>query len=636
MRGFTAAVLLISSAIAGAELWSLAPISDPATPDVLNKTWAQKPLDRFVLAKIEAADQPPPPPATRRTIARRAYLDLHGLPPTTEQLERFVFDNRPDAWARLVDDLLSSPRYGERWGRHWLDVARYADSNGMDEDIAHPAAFRYRNYVIDSINEDKPFDQFIVEQLAGDLLPADSLGQKRTQTVAAGFLSVGPKMLACDDPDKMRRDIVDEQLDTTGRAFMGMTIGCARCHDHKFDPISIKDYYSMAGVFMSTQTLTKYSVVAELNGHDLSDPEHKTRRAHIAELEKQRGAESTPEEDKHQLATEIASLRKDLPEPFAVLAPKDYPAEDMRVHLRGDYLTLGELVPRGVLPVVAPSAPMPKEQSGRVELARWIASAENPLTARVIATRVWRWHFGRGIVPTPDNFGALGEAPTHPALLDHLAQRLIESKWSLKALHREIMLSATYQQSSLAAPALIESDPENKLFARWAARRVESEVVRDSILFMSGRLDLENPGPELVVRSNKYVDRKKLTEYATATCRTVYLPVLRSSGYDGQNAFDFPDPAMLDGNRRTSTVAPQALYLTNSAMVHASSDALAGLLPEAPVPERVSWLIKHLYGRSATIAERERGAKFVNEYGEGAWAAFARALFASNEFLYIE
>ena len=256
------------------DFWAYRPIENPALPAVKNSDWAREDLDRFVLADIEKAGYRPTDAAEKLTLVRRAYLDLHGLPPTTEQINAFLNDQRENAWQLLIDELLKSPRYGERWGRHWLDVARYSDTNGMDEDIAHPSAWRYRDYVIASFNDDKPLDQFIVEQLAGDLLPAKDLAEKRARTVGLGFLSVGPKMLACDDPDKMRRDIVDEQMDTMGRTFLGMTIGCARCHDHKIDPISIKEYYGLAGIFMSTKTLTKYSVVAKFHEHDFTEEHH--------------------------------------------------------------------------------------------------------------------------------------------------------------------------------------------------------------------------------------------------------------------------------------------------------------------------------------------------------------------------
>lgn len=624
--------------------WAYSPVENPKLPDVEHTEWMREQLDLFVLSGIEERDFSPTDAADQRTLVRRAYLDLHGLPPTTEQIAAFVRDERDDAWERLIDELLESPRYGERWGRHWLDVARYADTNGMDEDIAHPSAWRYRDYVISSFNEDKPFDQFIIEQLAGDLLPADDLAAKRARTVGLGFLSVGPKMLACDDPDKMRRDIVDEQMDTMGRAFLGMTIGCARCHDHKIDPISIKEYYGLAGIFMSTKTLTKYSVVAEFHEHDLSEEDHQERWQEVRRLEELRKKKETAEDEKERLGVEVGLLRKDLPAPFKVMGVTEYPTQDVKVHLRGDYLTLGEEVPRGV-----PSAwthgekvVMPEEESGRLELARWIASAENPLTARVIANRLWRWHFGRGIVPTPDNFGGLGERPTHPELLDHLAWKFVESGWSVKAMHRLMMNSATYRQAAQADYALLENDPENRLFARWQRRRVESEVIRDSILMKSGRLDFTMGGSMLVVKPSKYVDRGQLDAHALVPRRTVYLPVYRSTGYDGQKAFDAADPAVSDGNRRSSTVAGQALYLMNSELMHESSRALAEVMIAATADQdarsRSSWLIRHLLGREGTEEECLQGEEFVSYYGDEkeAWAAFARVLFSSNEFLYVE
>lgn len=642
------AFLLLSLPLLADEptLWALAPVIDPPLPEIALKSWPVRPLDHFILAKIEAAGQKPSPTADRRVMVRRAYFDLHGLPPSTEEVEAFISDNQPDAWPQLIDTLLASPRYGERWGRHWLDIARYADSNGMDEDIAHPEAWRYRDYVIASFNEDKPFDRFIVEQLAGDLLPAENQEKRLMQLTGLGFLSVGPKMLACDDPDKMRRDIVDEQIDTTGRAFLGITLGCARCHDHKFDPVSIEDYYGLAGIFMSTRTLTKYSVVAELHEHNLTEPGIQQKHAKIAELRKVKEKKETPKEKRTKLEAEITELQRDLPPLLKVVGVAESPTEDSAVHLRGDYQTLGDVVPRRIPIVLSgehqPS--MPSDQSGRLELAGWIGSSKNSLTSRVIANRIWRWHFGRGIVSTPDNFGKLGVPPTHPELLDHLASKLVAGGWSLKALHREIMLSATYQQSVGVDESLKQSDPENKLFARWQPRRVEAEVLRDSILSKSGRLDLTMGGSLLQVRSNQYVDRDKLIEYEKNPRRTIYLPVLRSSGYDGQNAFDFPDPAMIEGDRRTSTVAPQALYLMNSPLVHESSISLAALLLkstlEATVDERSAWMIRHLYGRELTAAERQRSeaflASFPPEKEADAWAAMARVLFATNEFLYVE
>lgn len=634
---------------AGRKFWAFVPPREHALPEVSQKGWPRTGIDRFVLAGIEKAGLQPAVEADRRTLVRRAYLDLHGLPPATEQAEAFVLDQRPDAWEQLIEELLASPRYGERWGRHWLDVARYSDSNGMDEDIAHPHAWRYRDYVIRSFNENKPFDQFIVEQLAGDLLPGESMAEKRTKTVGVGFLSIGPKMLACDDPDKMRRDIVDEQIDTTGRAFMGMTLGCARCHHHKFDPISTEDYYGLAGIFLSTKTLTKYTVVAQYHVHDLTEPEVSKRWDKIAELEKRKGDKKTPGEEKKVLESELAELRKDLSQRHMVMGVTEDAIVDTKVHIRGNYLTLGEKVPRRVLPVIAgfDQPPLPEKQSGRLELARWIASADHPLTARVIVNRLWRWHFGRGIVATPDNFGELGARPTHPELLDHLAKKLVASDWSLKAVQREIMRSATYRQSSRSVRAR-EVDPENKLVARWKPRRVEAEVLRDSILFKSNRLDLTMGGGIIKKGPTEYIAKDKLREWIKSPRRTVYLPVIRSAGYDGLGAFDFSDPSVTDGNRRTSTVTPQALFLMNSPLVHESSHKLSeimlGATEGATDGDRVGWMILHLFGRSARPGEIARAEGFVSSYAaqagkraqDKAWAALVRAFFASNEFLYIE
>ena len=641
--------LLLCSISIGEEkqekLWSLVYPDEPKIPEVDNINWVNNSIDSFILEKIESQDLQPSERANKHKLVRRAYLDLLGIPPTIEEVKQFTENQSPNAWEELIDELLSSPRYGERWGRHWLDVARYSDTNGMDENIAHPEAYRYRDYVIKSFNQDKPFNQFIIEQLAGDLLPSKNLEKKREQTIASGFLSVGPKMLACDDPDKMRRDIVDEQLDTTGRAFMGMTFGCARCHDHKFDPISIEDYYGLAGIFMSTKTLTKYSVVAELHHFDMSTQEVKEQHKKISNIEKKKSEKGISEENKKKLDEEISALKKNLDKPYEIMSVTEYPTEDLRVHLRGDYQTLGNTVPRRLPPALAGMVQpqMPSSQSGRLELARWIASDKNPLTARVIVNRIWRWHFGRGIVPTPDNYGELGERPSHPDLLDHLALQFIHSNWSIKSLHRLIMNSATYQQSSSSNEMARKKDPDNKLFARWKIRRLESESIRDSVLSKSKLLDLKGGGSMLSAKKHKYANRGKLSEHIKSNKRTIYLPVMRSSGYDGQNAFDFPDPALLNGNRKSSTVTPQALFLMNSDLIHRSSTSLANVIleqSEKSIQEKIKWTIYHLLSRPAEDKEIQIASEFLNSYSnndlKSAWSAFTRGLLASNEFIYIE
>ena len=641
--------LLLCSISIGEEkqekLWSLVYPDEPKIPEVDNINWVNNSIDSFILEKIESQDLQPSERANKHKLVRRAYLDLLGIPPTIEEVKQFTENQSPNAWEELIDELLSSPRYGERWGRHWLDVARYSDSNGMDENIAHPEAYRYRDYVIKSFNQDKPFNQFIIEQLAGDLLPSENLEKSREQTIASGFLSVGPKMLACDDPDKMRRDIVDEQLDTTGRAFMGMTFGCARCHDHKFDPISIEDYYGLAGIFMSTKTLTKYTVVAELHHFDMSTQEVKEQHKKISNIEKKKSEKGISEENKKKLDEEISALKKNLDKPYEIMSVTEYPTEDLRVHLRGDYQTLGNTVPRRLPPALAGMVQpqMPSSQSGRLELARWIASDQNPLTSRVIVNRIWRWHFGRGIVSTPDNYGELGERPSHPNLLDHLALQFIHSNWSIKSLHRLIMNSATYQQSSSSNEMARKKDPDNKLFARWKIRRLESESIRDSVLSKSKLLDLKGGGSMLSAKKHKYANRGKLSEHIKSNKRTIYLPVMRSSGYDGQNAFDFPDPALLNGNRKSSTVTPQALFLMNSDLIHRSSTSLANIIleqSEKSIQEKIKWTIYHLLSRPAEDKEIQIASEFLNSYSnndlKSAWSAFTRGILASNEFIYIE
>ncbi len=641
--------LLLCSISIGEEkqekLWSLVYPDEPKIPEVDNINWVNNSIDSFILEKIESQDLQPSERANKHKLVRRAYLDLLGIPPTIEEVKQFTENQSPNAWEELIDELLSSPRYGERWGRHWLDVARYSDSNGMDENIAHPEAYRYRDYVIKSFNQDKPFNQFIIEQLAGDLLPSENLEKSREQTIASGFLSVGPKMLACDDPDKMRRDIVDEQLDTTGRAFMGMTFGCARCHDHKFDPISIEDYYGLAGIFMSTKTLTKYTVVAELHHFDMSTQEVKEQHKKISNIEKKKSEKGISEENKKKLDEEISALKKNLDKPYEIMSVTEYPTEDLRVHLRGDYQTLGNTVPRRLPPALAGMVQpqMPSSQSGRLELARWIASDQNPLTSRVIVNRIWRWHFGRGIVSTPDNYGELGERPSHPDLLDHLALQFIHSNWSIKSLHRLIMNSATYQQSSSSNEMARKKDPDNKLFARWKIRRLESESIRDSVLSKSKLLDLKGGGSMLSAKKHKYANRGKLSEHIKSNKRTIYLPVMRSSGYDGQNAFDFPDPALLNGNRKSSTVTPQALFLMNSDLIHRSSTSLANIIleqSEKSIQEKIKWTIYHLLSRPAEDKEIQIASEFLNSYSnndlKSAWSAFTRGILASNEFIYIE
>jgi hypothetical protein len=962
--------------------WAFQPIKMPLVPKVKNTTWVRNPIDAFVLAKLEPKGLHPAPPADARTLIRRVTFDLTGLPPTPAEVESFVRECREEAlgvkpWAsgtkprsaetfsttkglplrpnalhltpgtprqnslapiseraheRLVDRLLGSPAYGERWGRHWLDVARYADSNGLDENLVYLNAWRYRDYVIRAFNQDRPIDRFIQEQIAGDLLPPGD-GDDFDRIVATGFLALGAKMLAEDDPVKQEEDIIDEQVDTLGKAFMGMTIGCARCHDHKFDPFPQTDYYALAGIFKSTRTMSKFQVVAEwqevplvsaaerqklerierelkakrdegarvrreageaaladatgnaarylaaarehlenpltpvletfgatvpegarpieaedfargnvlkdrngygagigvlvnagtlpnvaeyevedsvagdyqldlryasgdprpvnviLNGETVltgaagsvtggffppqqrwelagvvplrpgknvvrlerdgpfphldkllltprkpGDPrmtldEAAARAglvpAFLAQAEHQireAGAKAEPAlrfslpsdplpvlvpafaTQLQKLGTEIAALDKSRPVAPKAMGVSEGAPTDLKVHVRGSYLTLGKECPRGFPVVLAGDRQprIPAATSGRLELARWMTQPEHPLTGRVFVNRVWRWHFGRGIVPSVDNFGKLGDSPTHPALLDWLAAVFVstpasgregmgeresgskgeastreashsptrqfshsarrdgassgyECGWSLKNLHRLIVLSNTYRMSSRYDARAARVDPGNALHWRNDRRRLDAEEIRDSILAVSGGLDRTMGGSLLNFKEREYVTSTANADPVNyrANRRSVYLPVIRSALYDVYTAFDFGDPSVMNGDRPTTTVAPQALFIMNSPLVLERTRALAAELlavPELDDAGRVRRLYERCFSRPATPAEVSRSLDLVaraqsawaaseadaTKRRERAWQSLCKALLATNEFVYVD
>lgn len=974
------------------EFWSFQPVQAPAIPlsqlTADSRSRLQSPLDAFVLRKLEAAGLTLAPPADRRTLVRRLTLDLLGIPPTPAEVRAFVQDERPDAIARLVDRLLTSPLYGQRWGRHWLDVARYADSNGLDENLCYGNAYRYRNYVIDAFNRDLDFNQFLKEQIAGDLIPGGpDTSSQAARITATGFLCLGPKMLAEDDPVKMQMDIIDEQLDTIGRAFMGLTLGCARCHHHKFDPVSMHDYYGLAGILKSTRTMENFRVVARWQERPVASQAELARRAALQQqidaraeqIEQVRQTESTvlldearrhaddyllavwrqrrndralaeavplgdsvmrteadadqtpaadddgdqagarpaagtalqlleaenfvegnvrkdfdsygagigvlvnqgqvpnrvayevtlpraglyrielryaaaearpcqlfvngrlvksdaaggvtgswqpegqqweiqglfafqaggnrvrlehpqffPHIDKlliapapdavsdpvepfdseyrliptlvtqwsaylkslesmesaespsgltdvqglaawpllhgadvrtfrrwareigervrrglpasddepvpsdtaadpaetlwklvsapdgpfaasealeadfaesaqaqlAQLRAERDALQKQMPELPVAMAVSDQEPEDLRLHYRGNHLTLGPVIPRRLLGVLVPAPELQLEtgSSGRRELAEWLASDTHPLTPRVIVNRVWLWHFGEGLVRSPDNFGRLGERPTHPELLDWLTARFLRSGWSLKQLHRDILLSSTWQQSSAYNARAAELDPENRLLWRMPRRRLEAEVVRDSLLAVAGNLD-RAPGDSLLTIANrKYVTGTANVDPVVydSNLRSVYLPVVRSAVYDVLQAFDFADPSMLTGQRQTTTVAAQALFMMNSQFVEEQTRSLAQRLLSRNVPaedaepqtRRVQHLWRLALNRLPTDGELEQARRYLSAYaarlndaGEPlsaeekhlrAWQSLCRAVLSSNEFMFVD
>ena len=699
------------------KFWAFRSLTRPAIPVVQDDQWVQTPIDAFILATLRSQGLRPNRPADKVTLIRRMTYDMTGLPPSPEDVAEFLADDSPGAVARLVDRLLESKEYGEHWGRHWLDIARYADSNGLDENVAHGNAWRYRDYVVRSLNQDKPLDRFIIEQIAGDLLAKQELASAGVPAdadpstiavspevadlrIATGFLALGPKVLAEADKVKMRMDIIDEQIDTIGKAFMGLTFGCARCHDHKFDPISTADYYAMAGILGSTQTMETFKTVAKWHENPIasegliaSRASHQKRidaqKAKIdarftaavavlraeqaatkaaeakaaadaakdaadkaaaaqqaadkaaaeaakvngvanpqaaasdapgnaqaaapqevpaATLQNAQTAAAAPPQEKPEeleakfpeavrselkgLRDELAALEKAMPPlPTAMGVKDEAEITDQKIHVRGSHLTLGASVPRGVPVVLTPGEPiaMPPASSGRLELAKWLVSPDNPLTPRVLVNRVWRWHFGRGLVPSVDNFGLLGEAPTHPELLEWLASELPRCGWSLKSLHRLILLSSTYQMSSEPDEASVAIDQDNRYWWRADIRRLEAESIRDGLLAASGRLDRSTGGSMLHVGNHEFIfnhTSKDETNYDT-TRRSLYLPVIRNNLYDGFTLFDYSTADVVNGDRQASTVAPQALFMLNSEIVLSSAEALADrLLREEAADDR--------------------------------------------------
>ncbi|XZE53211.1 PSD1 and planctomycete cytochrome C domain-containing protein [Planctomycetaceae bacterium SH139] len=774
----------------GRQFWSLRPLGDPTPPLLEADEWLQTPIDAFVLDKLQAAGIQPAPPADKRTLVRRITYDLIGLPPTPEEIIAFEQDDSPDAVAKLVDRLLESPHYGEQWGRHWLDVARYADSNGLDENLAFGNAWRYRDYVIEAFNQDKPFDQFVVEQIAGDLLPR---ANQETKT-ATGFLALGAKVLAEPDREKLAMDAIDEQIDTVGKAFLGMTLGCARCHDHKFDPIKHRDYYSLAAIFKSTRAFadTNTGAIKHWYEHDFATPAEEEKlkevdaqiaaknqaansyksqamqavraqaeaaaakyltaasefepgtslaevqtiadryglharilhhcRLHLAYHEEDplvakwlsirdqdpqaiedyfqillHGDSASQQASDQQASAEtgktddagVVALREHArqalkdpsgfisvpPQPefaldaetfarydelmeearylesisldrTAAMGVTDGPVvESLPIHIRGSHRNLGEPVSREFPEVmwVSQNRPVfPGNQSGRLELARWMASSQHPLTARVYVNRIWRWHFGRGIVGTTENFGRLGDRPTHPELLDWLARYFIKSGWSTKALHRLIMTSSVYQQDSVhpESRSAAAIDAENLLLWKFRLRRLQAEEIRDAILAVSGRLDLRMHGKMVPLRNRQFVFNHTSvdhTEYDSLR-RAMYLPVVRNNIYAFFEQFDFPDPTTPTGSRHTTVVAPQALLLMNDELVMDSAEAFAAQIraTEGDLNQQITLAYEKALGRPPSNQEVDRAAEFLGIDTGSRWALFCQGLLASNEFIYLK
>jgi hypothetical protein len=655
---------------AGRKHWAFRPISPVEKP----ASSAANPIDSFITAKLNEKGLKPAAPADPVTFIRRATFDLTGLPPTPAEVTAFLAEaqkDRPAAVRTLIDRLLASPHYGEKWGRHWLDVARYADSNGLDENIALGTAWQYRDYVVRAFNTDKPFDHFLTEQIAGDLLPAQNLEARREHATATAFLNLGAKVLAEPDKEKLVMDTVDEQIETLGRAFLGMTLGCVRCHDHKFDPIRQDDYYALAAIFKSTRSYSGDNIgalstafetplagfeefAAVKSAERALEQKKKEVSAAQAALKKKKTPETMAMFDR--LMHEQESIEKNLPDLPTVIGVSDGEKvlPELPIHIRGSHLTLGKPISRGFPAVMQASksekVTFPKDKSGRLELARWLASPEHPLTSRVIVNRVWTWHFGQGIVTTPDNFGILGQAPTNPELLDWLARWFTKEGWSIKDLHRLIMTSAAYQQSSEAATSNI--DPENRLLYHFPVRRMQAEEVRDALLSVAGQIDLRMGGKTVPLRNRQFVfnhTSKDATTYDSVR-RALYLPIIRNNLYDLFQQFDYPDPTVSTGLRNATIVSPQALLLMNNDLVMQAADALATKLVKLPdVDQRLQAAYQLAYGRTVKPQETQRARDFLTATDAAlasdisdaavresrAWSLYCQTLFMANEFIYL-
>lgn len=784
------------------KFWSFQQVSKPSVPSVSekNKQWPKTPIDNFILASLEKAGLQPAPKADKRMLIRRVTFDLTGLPPTIQEVENFVNDSSENAFEKVVNRLLASVQYGERYGRHWLDVARYADSNGLDENLAFGNAWRYRDYVVKSFNDDKPFDRFLQEQIAGDLLP-DACTESKTGT---GFLALGAKVLAEPDREKLTMDTIDEQIDATSKAFLGMTIACARCHDHKFDPILQEDYYGLAAIFKSTKTFgdTNEGAIKHWFEHSLaSDEEKATIKKIDAEIQKAKSAATSfknesisriREEAESRAAKYLAAatqfspgdslaLVEQIAEPLGLHArmlyhcrlhlaytddaivrrwnrlsksespeilesvfqrlfdatkasesaddtapsevdeansPDEFPEveiklaaealadksgfltvppqveyafnaetlatyyalmetarkleskapdeaavmgvqdgtvlESLPLHIRGDHRNVGDPVQRGFPQAFCvEDVQLPAQQSGRLELANWLVAKENPLTSRVYVNRIWGWHFGRPIVGTTENFGLLGNKPTHPELLNWLAAGFIEQGWSTKWLHREIVLSQTYQMASVNPNAASDLDPENSLLWKFPMRRLDAEEIRDSILATAGKLDITVGGKTVPLRNKQFVFNHTSVDHTKydSLRRAIYLPVIRNNLYPFFAQFDFPDPTMPTGKRQSTVVAPQALLMMNDPLIMdaAESFALLVLSWTSESKHRVDFAYRSALSRSPTKLETDRALEFLNpspaddlqslsdeSEERSRWSLFCQSLMLCNEFVYVQ
>lgn len=637
-----AAILFTSSAFAAlppkpSDLpWSFQRLARPALPTVKNTAWPRDELDRFVLAGLEAAQLQPLGDAPRVKLIRRVTFDLTGLPPTWEQVESFVNDPADDdaALARVVDALLKSPRFGERWARHWLDVVRYADTVGRTWNAPFTYAWRYRDWVIDSFNADKPYSRFVAEQIAGDLLPATSVAQRREQITGTGLLALGAMDLSEGDPERFVLDQVDDQIDVTTRAFLGMTIACARCHDHKTDPVTQKDYYALAGVFYSSRTLPGQANKSNLTGAMYVDPEMLVDLP--TKLDEKLGPPTKLPDGIHSMG-DIQDATRGVggnappydTDPHFAMGVLEGKVENCDLRVGGEPHEREGAPRRGDIDIpMLPKLPaISAGQSGRLQLAQWMTQPTHPLTSRVMVNRVWAHLFGKGLVRTVDDFGMTGSDPKNVALLDHLAVWFVTRNWSLKQLLRSIVLSRTYRLTSDPSEAHLAADGDNDLHWRMNPRRLEFEALRDAMMLAAGKLNFERPeGIQVAGTGGKgNGGRPRSLLDLGDPYRTVYLPVMRDLLPDAYSTWDFPPPTQIKGQRDVTTVAPQALWFMNSELAE-------GIASDIGEKQDVTAVYRAVLSREPTAEEQADAEELAQTAG---WTALAQALMATAEFRYV-
>ena len=684
------------------DFWAYQPPSAKRNPEVSNPKWTKNSIDYFVLEKLDENNLTPAADTDAETFLRRICVDLVGLPPTLDQLNWFS-----NAWKRDKDraieyvtkSLLESDRFGERWGRHWLDVARYAESSGKELNATFESAWRYRDYVIDSFNDDKPYDEFIREQIAGDLIPVKTDEEWSEHLIATGFLALGPKTLSEQNPRQFTADVIDEQIDTTTRVVLGTSVACARCHDHKFDPIPQTDYYAMAGIFQSTNTYFGTASIgrnrrpSSLIELPVADPDPRAKsisKSDIAKMKKERdelNQEYMTAQRNRRLAArgqlyidgkkvnandprvsflkigrtsaQIAQLDAKIksvdqngkPASYCMGVQSTDSPVNSRLLIRGELSKPAQEIPRGLVQVLSnKDHKIGRRSSGRLELANWMTDKSNPLTARVMVNRIWLHLLGEGIVSTPENFGATGQSPTHPELLDYLAVKFMDSGWSVKSIITEIVQSHTYRMDSSFDKKKFEIDPDNRFLWRANQRRIDAEVIRDSLLSIAGNIDFDRPrGSQIseLVGTVRGLRPDSMSWDESKTYRSVYLPVMRDNLPRVLAVFDFAEPSMVIGKRDSSNTPSQALYMLNNPFVIQQSEKLARrLINESDqMEQQVRLAFQLTYGRNPTLQEIASAKRFFEKFeppgrfqrsrNAAALTTFCQALFASAEFRFL-